>query len=239
MSTTYDYDATWRDFDDMKRFGPMSNHTRRLIWSFAQRLDFRSVLDVGCGQGSSLELIAARRPDVELAGVDFSATAIELARKRVPRGTFSELDLTRGALARTFDLVVCSDVLEHIPDDLAALRNLRKMTERWLLVSTIQGRMRSFEPSAVGHVRNYRRGELRQKLEDCGFRVIKQIDWGFPLYSPLYRDFCNRMPVSSVVGDYGAARRLFAKLVYLAFFLNLSIWGDYVWILAEPDSGTG
>jgi SAM-dependent methyltransferase len=234
MATSYNYDTTWPDFDDMKRFGPMSRHARRLTWSFVRNLDFTSVLDVGCGQGSPLEYIAQKRRGVELCGVDISFAAVELARHRLPTATFTELDLTRQALPRTFDLVICSDVLEHIEEDRAALRNIRSMTGRWFLVSTIQGHMRSFEPTAVGHVRNYAPGELRSKMEEAGFRIVRQVDWGFPLYSPLYRNLCDRAPISVVQGTYGFGRRMLARLLYLAFFLNLPVWGDYLWIIAEP-----
>jgi hypothetical protein len=55
-----------------------------------------------------------------------------------------------------------------IPDDLAALQNIRKMTGKYLVVSTSQGRMRNFE-TVVGHVRNYARGELVKKLEMSDF----------------------------------------------------------------------
>jgi SAM-dependent methyltransferase len=237
MPTAYDYDASWHEFDDMKRYGPTSSHTRRIIWSFVRKLTFASVLDVGCGQGSPLEFMAQKRPEVELCGVDISSKAVELAGRRLPHATFKTLDLTSGALPRKFDLVICSDVLEHISDDRAALDNILRMTARWCLVGTIQGRMRDFEAAAVGHVRNYARGELRGKMEAAGFHVIRQIDWGFPLYSPLYRDLCDRAPVATVQGKYGTGRRILARLIYMAFFLNLPRWGDYVWILAEPATG--
>src|SRR5260221_628 len=115
MKPAYDYDASWHEFDDMKRFGPMSSHTRRIIWSLVDNLSFESVLDVGCGQGSPLEYIALKRPTAKLAGVDISSAAVDLAGQRLPVATFKTLDLTKEALPQTFDLVICSDVLEHIP----------------------------------------------------------------------------------------------------------------------------
>jgi SAM-dependent methyltransferase len=227
-----DYDEGWGYWDDMKQYGPMSRHTRRLIWGMIDDLQFQSVLDVGCGQGSPLQEIAIRRPRVELAGIDISPHAVELARKRMPSASFSVLDLTREKLDRKFDLIICTDVLEHIPDDRAAIRNMRAMCGRWCLVSTIQGRMRSYEKH-VGHVRNYRRGELKRKLEQEGFSVRRQIDWGFPLYSPLYREVLRFFPPSATQGEFGSKRRLLASLMYYAFFANAPKFGDYVFCLAE------
>lgn len=228
----FDYDSGWKAWDDMKRYGPMSRHTRRLIAKMIEDLEFSSVLDVGCGQGSPLEEIAERRPGLELAGVDISTQAVELARQRLPEATFSVLDLTQGALNRRFDLIICSDVLEHIEDDQTALRNIRKMANRWFLVTTLQGRMRNFEQH-VGHVRNYHRGELRTKLEEAGFAVHRQWDWGFPFYSPLYRDVLEHTPPNATTGHFGLKRRIVSTLLYWLFSANASRFGDYVICLAK------
>ena len=230
--TIEDYDNKWDDWDDMKQHGPMSRHTRRLIWNLIGNLDFRSVLDVGCGQGSPLEQVARQKQGVELVGVDISQRAVELAQLRMPQATFSVLDLTRESLDRKFDLIICTDVLEHINDDVAALRNMREMCGRWCLVSTIQGRMRPYE-KYVGHVRNYRRGELRHKMERAGFRVRRQLDWGFPLYSPLYREVLRFFPPAATQGSFGPSRRILSTMLYYSFFANASKWGDYVFCLAE------
>jgi SAM-dependent methyltransferase len=231
----FDYDAAWDQWEDMKRYGPMSRHTRRLVHRLIAPLHFASALDVGCGEGSLLQELAARSPGIALAGVDVSAQALALARRRLPQATFCALDLTRAPLRRTFDLVICTDVLEHIEDDRAALRNMRAMTGRWLVVGTLQGRMRRFERH-VGHVRNYGRGELRAKLEEAGFVVRRQVDWGFPLYSPLYRDVLERTPPAATMGRFGRRQRLLASLLYYAFCLNAWRWGDYVFCVAEIPS---
>lgn len=232
LGADLDYDEGWDQWDDMKQYGPMSRHTRRLIWSLIGNLRFQSVLDVGCGQGSPLEEVARRRPGVELAGVDFSPRAVELARLRMPQATFSVLDLTKESLDKKFDLIICTDVLEHIPDDLAALRHMREMCGRWCLISTIQGRMRDYEVH-VGHVRNYKRGELKAKIEASGFVVRRQIDWGFPFYSPLYRDILRFFPPSATTGQFGTSRKLLSNALYYTFMANASKFGDYVFCLAE------
>jgi trans-aconitate methyltransferase len=171
---------------------------------------------------------------VELAGVDISERAVQLARQRLPRATFSVLDLTREHLNRTFDLIVCSDVVEHIEDHRSALRNMRAMTGRWCLVATLQGRMRSFEPE-MGHVRNYRRGELASLMREAGFRIVRQAEWGFPLYSPLYRDLLERVPPGATTGQFGPGRIVLSRLLYYAFFLNTYRFGDYVFCLGAAD----
>ena len=53
--TAAEYDVGWdTKWDDMKRYGPMSRHVRRIIKKLIRPLQFQSVMDVGCGQGSLL-----------------------------------------------------------------------------------------------------------------------------------------------------------------------------------------
>lgn len=238
-TSAFDYDTGWdTKWDDMKKYGPMSRHVRRIIRKLIRPLTFRSVMDVGCGQGSLLLELMREFPDLEPNGTDISTAAVELARKKVPRGEFHVIDLVTDHVDRRFDLVICSEVVEHIEDDVSAMRNLHAMTGGHLLINTVQGRMRSFEAGEVGHVRNYARGELAGKLESVGFEVVRTVDWGFPFYSPLYRDFLEFTGSKGTTGEFGAGRRFAAAALYYLFHLNLPVWGDEIFILARPRRGT-
>jgi SAM-dependent methyltransferase len=233
---TADYDAGWRvKWDDMKRYGPFSRHLRRIIKEMLRPMKFESVLDVGCGQGSFLQELQFDFPNIRPYGIDISSTAVELARKRIQNGQFRVVDITSDFLGSRYDLVVCSEVLEHIPDDLRALENLKKMTAKYLLVSAPQGRMRQFE-SQVGHVRNYAPGELVDKMKSCGFTIVSIVEWGFPFYSPLYRNFLDLTKSKGTTGEFGTVRKLIAKAVYMLFLLNSHRRGDEIFVLAEVRS---
>jgi hypothetical protein len=108
------------------------------------------------------------------------------------------------------------------------------MTAKHLVISTPQGRMRRFEKT-VGHVRNYRAGELVQKLVGSGFVVVSVIEWGFPFYSPLYRNFLELTGSKGTTGEFGLARKFISKVIYSLFLLNSSKHGDELFILAKPD----
>ncbi len=227
------YDEGWQSqWDDMKYYGPFSRHLRRIIKNMIRSLDFRTVLDVGCGQGSFLQELQSEFPNIKPYGIDLSSSAVELASKRVPGGRFCVLDITCKYLDEKCDLIVCSEVLEHIPDDVLALKNLRKMTGKYLLVSTPQGRMRQFE-KLVGHVRNYAPGELVKKIELNGFTVVSVVEWGFPFYSPLYRNFLDLTGSKGTTGEFGFLRKLIAQFIYMLFFLNSSKRGDEIFVLAR------
>lgn len=124
-------------------------------------------------------------------------------------------------------------MLEHLPDDEAALANMRAACGRHLLVTTIAGdfeRYRAWDEQ-MGHVRNYARGELEGKLAAAGFVVEDAVYWGFPFYSPFARLLQNRMTSEP---SYGAATRALAEAMYLLYWLNLRGRGDLLIVSARP-----
>ena len=99
---------------------------RAVMWALLGRAGVRDgarLLDAGCGTGRNLQEFGRLGP---AAGVDPSPEAIEFCRQRgiegVTRGTIEHLPFPDGA----FDLILATDVLEHLRDDRAALRELRR-----------------------------------------------------------------------------------------------------------------
>jgi ubiquinone/menaquinone biosynthesis C-methylase UbiE len=83
------------------------------------------VLDVGCGSGEiSLEL---QKSGLRVTGVDFSATAVELARKQGVDAHEANLDEVIPFEDATFDAAWAGDVIEHVFDPKLALRELRRV----------------------------------------------------------------------------------------------------------------
>ena len=93
-----------------------------------------AVLDVGCGAGGITPLLAAAVPDGTVAAVDPAPAAVAMtraalaaagvaARSAVSEGGLEELRFSDGS----FDLVWCSRVVHGRPDQLAAVRELRRV----------------------------------------------------------------------------------------------------------------
>jgi tetratricopeptide (TPR) repeat protein len=84
------------------------------------------VLDLGCGPGQFGEFIAQTLPGIDYTGVDFSVEAIAQARHRCPHFRFEQAALPDAALMRALphDIVVCTEVLEHLEDDLEILASV-------------------------------------------------------------------------------------------------------------------
>src|SRR3989338_7585599 len=149
-----DYNICWKQWVDCEIYGPTMRHQRRNIDRLLTNIRFDSVLDIGCGSGDNLCEILKNRKVQKLCLLDISHEALERAHKVIPQAQLLELDIEKNALDQKFDLILCCDVLEHLLDDRAALINIRKMTCKYLIISTLAGRMRKAE-KYVGHVRNY------------------------------------------------------------------------------------
>jgi SAM-dependent methyltransferase len=90
----------------------------------------RSVLDVGCGEGAWLPILRRLRPAIAYTGIEASEYVVAKfgRRRNIRLGTFGQLG--RLNLRRTFDLVVCADVVQYVDD--ASLRRglaeIRRLT---------------------------------------------------------------------------------------------------------------
>lgn len=230
------YEEGWNKWVDMRRYGPMSRYTRRLIKEMLDGVSFKSLFDIGCGEGSLLKGILADHKEIRVNGADISETALAIAKSRIKEGNFYLLDIQKEALDEKFDLVICSEVLEHLEDDVQALCNIFKMTRKYLLIVTLQGKMREAEKE-VGHLRNYTKDDLVEKLHKAGFKEVRIKEWGFPFYSPLYRFFLNLVPwhQKATTGKFGISRKLLSSFLYRLFMLNdLFNHGDVLVVLAQP-----
>jgi SAM-dependent methyltransferase len=228
------YDQLWgQQWGDLQKYGPTSRHQRRIIANLLDPLPFSSVLDVGCGEGSLLAFLGERYRRRLLEGIDLAPAAVEQARRNFPSATYHVGELQCLPAERRFDLVTSVDVLEHVEDDLGLLREIAARSARYVLCVTVQGTMRPGELE-IGHVRNYRPGELREKMVQAGLTPVRTVEWGFPFYSPLFRSTVatsRSEPLS--YGRYGTGRRLLCHGLYALFLLNSWRRGDKVFILAE------
>ncbi len=226
------YENAWNQWDDMKSYGPASRHVRRLVISMLKGLQFTTFLDAGCGAGTLLQDIRTHFPKVQLNGVEFADSGVEIARRKNPWAKIYPLDLEKQALPESFDLVTCVDVLEHIQDDLNALNNLRRMTTKYLLVVVPTGPLFEQERISVGHVHGYIPKEVDQKLEQSDFKIMKRMAWGFPFYN-LYRRLVMIMPSESLGGKFDFKKKFISECVYWLLYLNVPFGGERYFVLCS------
>jgi len=131
------------------------------------------ILDAGCGSGRNMVELARVGT---VTGVELSDTSVELARARnageVVEGSVLEMPFPDGG----FDLAVSLDVIEHLEDDLTALRELRRtVAPGGALLVTVPAYqwLWSGHDEINHHHRRYTRRSLQRVAEQAGWRQVR------------------------------------------------------------------
>ncbi|MFY9783103.1 MAG: class I SAM-dependent methyltransferase [Acidimicrobiales bacterium] len=175
-----------------------------------ERLGLKSgdkVLDLGCGfgrhayeaarRGASVVALDAGRDEVNGVAATFAAMveAGELAEGSLHANVVQGDALHLPFPDHSFDRVICSEVLEHIPDDLSAMRELARVLRPG---GTMAITVPRFGPELInwalsdeyhnvpgGHIRIYRRSVLAQRLSSTGL-VVTGHHYAHGLHSPYW-----------------------------------------------------
>lgn len=126
MNTQEYWENRFSTSDWAKRGGNTQSvrHAQRYIGLLDISEDFQgTICDFGCAEGDAIPVYAARFPRAKLIGIDFSTTAIKKARKRF--GDCAEFIIGGLKSIPECDVIICSHTLEHIEDDIGAVRHLR------------------------------------------------------------------------------------------------------------------
>jgi 2-polyprenyl-3-methyl-5-hydroxy-6-metoxy-1,4-benzoquinol methylase len=173
------YDRLWSELDDV----PDEDDRIRLdfiVFALGRLAlpHLPSILDLGCGSGWMTPALSAWGT---VTGVDFSPLAIRRARERYGGyATFHQAapESPTLGLSGRFDVVVCSDVIEHVPEPRALIRQAAGFLEDggWCLLSTPNGTVwpeyrRLFE-GRMQPIENWLTpARLSQLLTEAGFAI--------------------------------------------------------------------
>jgi SAM-dependent methyltransferase len=131
------------------------------------------ILDAGCGSGRNMVELARLGT---VTGIELSPTSVAIARERgcgeVIEGSVLELPFD----GDSFDLAVSLDVIEHLEDDLAALRELRRaVAPGGVLLVTVPAYQWLWSGHDVvnHHHRRYTRSSLQRVAEQAGWQQVR------------------------------------------------------------------
>lgn len=114
----------------------LMRHFYKTILELIQNLPITSVLDVGCGEGFALNILKKNNLAKTFVGLEQSQEAIDLGKKLHPFINFNQGDIYKmGYKKAQFDLVICTEVLEHLSQPKIALKKIVRVSKRYCLLS--------------------------------------------------------------------------------------------------------
>ena len=162
----------------------LSYYYQYYVYKFALKLikknNINSIIDVGCGVGSKLKLIYNKFPDLNYIGID-QKSAIEYCKRKYNFGEWYVDNIENPKLncdQIKGDLVISSDVIEHLNKPTLLLKYLKCVTEEdgLILISTperdlLRGK-NCFNCPNKHHIREWNASEFKQYIESNGFRIL-------------------------------------------------------------------
>jgi SAM-dependent methyltransferase len=159
----------------------------RLITEMGLPADAR-ILDIGTSTGTNLRMLH----DLGFSryeGLDSSEEAVRWCAEKgygnVTKGDACKLPFADG----TFDLVLATDVIEHVDDDIAALREIGRVLNpggRALITVPMFGALWGLQDEVSHHKRRYRTRELLARADSAGLRVFKRFYFNYILFVPIF-----------------------------------------------------
>jgi len=165
------------------------------------------VLDVGCG-GAAMSFYAASKGCI-VTGIDASGKAIEAGKEAARRLELKNIvfkNISLFDIESEFDLIILNEVMEHMPNDSAALKKIHGLlsSEGKLLLSVplegaplhkIYKYIFDYDPfdKKVGHLRRYKTTSLQCLLQEHNFEVMKIFENEGLLRNWLFNDKIGRV----------------------------------------------
>lgn len=147
---------------------------RFFIFNFIKNKPARA-LDLGCGTGIMMERLGNICDNV--FGIDNSLLALSYVKKRINKNRLIACDSRRiCAKDDTFDLIIASDLLEHIPDDDIVLEEANRVLKtggKLIITVPAFNFLWSKHDESAQHLRRYNIDSLKRKIHKANFSVEK------------------------------------------------------------------
>jgi 2-polyprenyl-3-methyl-5-hydroxy-6-metoxy-1,4-benzoquinol methylase len=137
-----------------------------------KKLKISSIFDAGCGEGFTLEFLRKQGIGKTYEGIDFLKTAIEIGRKVHPKIKLAQANIyDLPYKTNTFDVIMCTEVLEHLEKPQEAVKELFRVSKKYVLVSVPN------EPIFMGS--NFLRGKNWSRFGNDIEHINHWTFWGF------------------------------------------------------------
>ena len=118
----------------MQRF--LINNFYSSLLSIVRQINPESILDVGAGEGFTLNKLKENNLGKKIEGIEYTKEAIDLGKKMFP-----EINIKQGTIYdlpyknNSFDLIISTEVLEHLDDPAEAVKEIIRVSKKYLLLT--------------------------------------------------------------------------------------------------------
>ncbi len=150
------------------------------------RLEVKTVCDVGCGAGEILNQMLAKMPQqIEFHGYEVSPQAFEMSKGKENERLHFYLQDPLSITDRSFDIVMAIDVFEHVEDYMGFLKYLKNIGKQFIfhipldisVQSILRGKL-NLVRSNVGHIHYFTKESALASLQDCGYEIVDHMYTG-------------------------------------------------------------
>ena len=174
------------------------------------------ILDVGCGTGANLEMLSQFGT---AEGVDVSDDALEFCRQKglnAQKGLAETLPFGD----ETFDLTTALDVVEHLDDDIAGLREMYRVTKKGgysLIFVPAFMWLWGVQDDISNHRIRYTKRQIVERLEKAGYAIERATYANWTFFAPILTGrtlmkLAGIKPVSENNVNVSALNGVFGKL---------------------------
>ena len=146
------------------------------------------VLDVGTSAGTNLRMLRELGFG-NVTGLDFSEEAIRFCAEK-GLGTVRRGDVTGMPFSdEAFSLVLATDIIEHVDDDLGALREIARVLrpgQHALITVPAFPSLWGFQDEVSLHKRRYRMESLLERIRDAGLEAGQRFHFNYLLFAPIW-----------------------------------------------------
>lgn len=131
------------------------NNFLKTVVKTTRPLNIESVLDAGCGEGFTLDRLQKEKIGKVFEGIEYDEQAVLLANVMYPKLKIKKGDIYKLPYKNnSFDLVICTEVLEHLENPKKAYRELLRVSKKYVLISVPNEPL--FTIQRIGRLQNVR-----------------------------------------------------------------------------------
>lgn len=185
-----DWESHWDRHTGFVDSNPAQNLRHKVVLQQIQRQLPSRILDVGCGKGDLLGLLAQHFDPSKLAGLELSSTGAKATSARIPQAQILQQDLTKAdyvPFSSDFDCLTCLEVLEHVDDPLVLLSAaVKHLVKGGRAIVTVPSGPRTAFDISIGHRAHFSMKDVHELMNQAGLRDVQVRRIGFPFFN-LYR----------------------------------------------------